>query len=47
MSINVHGIDASVHQGNVDWPRIKLSGKAKFVILRAGYGRYEIGRAHV
>lgn len=41
MSINVHGIDASVHQGNVDWPRIKLSGKAKFVILRAGYGRYD------
>ena len=41
MSINVHGIDASVHQGNVDWSRIKLSGKAKFVILRAGYGRYD------
>ena len=33
-----HGIDVSVHQGVIDWARVKNSGKVDFVILRAGFG---------
>lgn len=32
------GIDASVHNGNIDWQKVKNSG-IQFAILRAGYGR--------
>ena len=32
------GIDVSVHNGNIDWNRVKNAGIA-FAILRAGYGR--------
>lgn len=34
-----HGIDVSKHQGVIDWARVKASGKAEFVILRAGLGK--------
>lgn len=33
------GIDVSRYQGNIDWAKVKADG-VKFVILRAGYGRY-------
>ena len=32
------GIDVSVHNGNIDWNRVKNAG-IDFAILRAGYGR--------
>ncbi len=32
------GIDVSVHNGNIDWQKVKFSG-IDFAILRAGYGR--------
>ncbi len=32
------GIDVSVHNGNIDWKKVKSSG-IDFAILRAGYGR--------
>ena len=32
------GIDVSVHNGNIDWQRVKNAG-IDFAILRAGYGR--------
>lgn len=32
------GIDVSVHNGNIDWNRVRNAGIA-FAILRAGYGR--------
>ncbi len=32
------GIDASVHNGNIDWNKVKTNG-IQFAILRAGYGR--------
>jgi len=32
------GIDVSVHQGEIDWKKVK-SDAVKFAILRAGYGR--------
>lgn len=38
-SLVSHGIDVSEHQGNIDWNKVKKSGKADFAILRAGYGR--------
>jgi len=34
----VKGIDVSVHQGRIDWAKVKQS-PAKFAILRAGYGK--------
>lgn len=34
--MTLKGIDVSVHQGNVDWKKVK--GNVSFVILRAGYG---------
>ncbi|MEE5994686.1 MAG: glycoside hydrolase family 25 protein [Oscillospiraceae bacterium] len=33
-----YGIDVSYHQGEIDWNKVKNSGKADFVILRAGIG---------
>ena len=33
-----YGIDVSKHQGNVDWSKVKASGKVEFAILRAGIG---------
>ena len=33
------GIDVSRHQGNIDWAKVKNSGKVDFAILRAGYGK--------
>lgn len=32
------GIDVSVHQGNIDWKKVKSDG-IDFAIIRAGYGR--------
>ena len=32
------GIDVSVHNGDIDWQKVKNAG-VKFAILRAGYGR--------
>lgn len=32
------GIDVSVHQGKIDWKKVKASG-IDFAIIRAGYGR--------
>ena len=34
----MRGIDVSVHNGNIDWNRVKNSG-ISFAILRAGYGK--------
>lgn len=35
---NMKGIDVSVHNGNIDWQKVKADG-IEFAILRAGYGR--------
>lgn len=32
------GIDVSVHNGNIDWNKVKADG-VEFAIIRAGYGR--------
>lgn len=32
------GIDISTYQGNINWTKVKTSGKVQFVIIRAGYG---------
>lgn len=32
----IAGIDVSVHQGNIDWTKVKNSSKVQFAILRAG-----------
>ena len=34
----MRGIDVSVHNGNIDWNRVKNDGIG-FAILRAGYGK--------
>ncbi|MDE6707829.1 MAG: glycoside hydrolase family 25 protein [Oscillospiraceae bacterium] len=34
-----YGIDVSKHQGDIDWIKVKNSGKVEFAILRAGYGK--------
>lgn len=34
-----NGIDVSVHQGLIDWNKVKRSG-VDFAMLRAGYGRF-------
>lgn len=34
------GIDVSVHNGNIDWNKVKAGG-IEFAILRAGFGRLE------
>ncbi len=33
------GIDVSQHNGNIDWGKVKASGKVDFAILRCGFGR--------
>lgn len=35
---SMKGIDVSVHNGNIDWQKVKSSG-IDFAIIRAGYGR--------
>jgi len=35
---DMKGIDVSVHNGNIDWNRVKADG-IEFAILRAGYGK--------
>lgn len=40
MEVLMHGIDVSTHQGNIDWSKVKASGKADFVIIRIGYRGY-------
>ena len=35
----IRGIDVSQYQGNIDFDKVKKSG-IKFVIIRAGYGKY-------
>lgn len=39
MSKVLRGIDVSYHQGDINWDKVKASGKVDFVILRAGYGK--------
>lgn len=34
-----YGIDVSRWQGEVDWAKVKKSGKVDFAIMRAGYGK--------
>ncbi len=34
-----YGIDVSRWQGEVDWTKVKKSGKVDFAIMRAGYGK--------
>lgn len=36
------GIDVSQHNGNIDWGKVKASGKVDFAILRCGFGREHI-----
>lgn len=38
-TILAKGIDVSYAQGKIDWDKVKASGKAEFVLIRAGYGR--------
>lgn len=38
----MRGIDISQHNGNIDWDKVKASGKVNFVILRCGFGREHI-----
>ena len=37
---DMKGIDVSVHNGNIDWSKVKADG-IEFAILRAGFGRLE------
>ena len=37
---DMKGIDVSVHNGNIDWNKVKADG-IEFAILRAGFGRLE------
>lgn len=41
------GIDVSVHNGEIDWDKVKASGKVDFVMIRAGYGQYNVDRQFV
>ncbi len=34
-----HGIDVSVHNGTIDWKKVRNTKQVDFVILRAGFGR--------
>lgn len=40
-SVVAEGIDVSVWQGDIDWDKVKASGKVEFAILRAGIGQGE------
>ncbi len=33
------GIDISKHDGTIDFKKVKESGMADFIIMRAGYGK--------
>lgn len=37
------GIDVSKHQGNIDWKKVKQSGKVDFAMIRAAYRGYTEG----
>ncbi len=37
--VSANGIDVSKYQGNIDWNKVKRSGKVDFAILQAGYGK--------
>lgn len=37
-TVNMKGIDVSVHNGKIDWNKVKADG-IEFAILRAGYGK--------
>lgn len=39
-----YGIDVSEHNGNIDWEKVKASGKVDFVMLRAGYGQTSVDK---
>lgn len=40
----LYGIDVSEHNGNIDWEKVKASGKVNFVIIRAGYGQTSVDK---
>ena len=40
MVIKFEGIDVSKHQGTINWTQLSQDPKVKFVIIRAGYGKY-------
>ena len=35
----LHGVDVSKWQSNIDWARVKRTGKVDFAIIQIGYGR--------
>ena len=37
--MKLKGIDVSLHQGVIDWDKVKNEEKIDFAILQAGYGR--------
>ncbi len=39
--VNKKGIDVSVHQGTIDWDKVKAAG-IEFAMIRAGYGNNNI-----
>ena len=39
------GIDVSVHQGDIEWKKVK-SDSVEFAILRAGYGKEFSQKSH-
>lgn len=40
------GVDVSVHNGRLDWTKLKAVG-VEFAIIRAGYGRYQVDNQFV
>lgn len=40
----LYGIDVSEHNGNIDWEKVKASGKVDFVMIRAGYGQTSVDK---
>lgn len=40
MNIIYEGIDVSKHQGQIQWDKLAKDPSVKFVIIRAGYGKY-------
>lgn len=41
--MNSRGIDVSVHNGNINWNKVKEAG-VDFVIIRAGYGKNSVDK---
>lgn len=39
-----YGIDVSSHNGNVDWEKVRKSGKVDYAIIRAGYRGFVTGK---